>query len=81
MDYYIFECPNCSDLIIIYKNEFNCKIFRHGVYKINMEQINPHASEHECINLKNNDKIYGCGKPFKIMVNNDKVHIEQCHYV
>ena len=39
-DFYIFNCPNCDDEIIVQKNELNCKIFRHAIYKHNYEQVN-----------------------------------------
>lgn len=58
-------CPNCGEYIII--EQINCAIFRHGVYKHTMCQINPHAPKAECDELKEKDLIYGCGKPFRIV--------------
>ena len=72
----IINCPHCFQPIII--EELNCRIFRHGALKSNNEQINPHATEQECIYYKTNDLIYGCGKPFKI--NND-LQVEICDYI
>jgi hypothetical protein len=43
--YYVINCPHCDDPILIYKDEIACAIFRHGVYKLNNEQINAHASK------------------------------------
>ena len=31
-DYIIIECPHCKQSILVYKKEFNCKIFIHGVF-------------------------------------------------
>lgn len=47
---YIFICLHCNNEFIININDFNCKILRHGVYKNNLQQINPHASKEECKN-------------------------------
>ena len=35
----IVTCPHCNLLIFIFEKEYNCKIFRHGVYKNNISQI------------------------------------------
>jgi sarcosine oxidase delta subunit len=73
----IIICPYCNEIIII--EELNCCIFRHGVLKTNMEQINPHSSEEKCKYYINNNLIYGCGKPFKINV--DNLTVEKCDYI
>lgn len=78
MDYLIVECPHCFDQIIIYKNEINCRIFRHGIYKNTGMNMNPHENKNECDRLYANDEIYGCGKPFKLD-NDDKPVI--CEYI
>ena len=66
----IVTCPHCNLLIFIFEKEYNCKIFRHGVYKNNIsQQIDPHLSKEECDRLKKEDRIFGCGKPFKLMNN------------
>jgi hypothetical protein len=72
----IVTCPHCNIPIII--DELNCKIFRHGVFKNTNQQINPHASKIECDDYITNDLIYGCGKPFKIIDNNN---VEICDYI
>lgn len=60
------KCPHCNEYVII--EEINCAIFRHGILKKNMNQINQHLSKLECDKLKEKDLIYGCGKLFiKIM--------------
>jgi hypothetical protein len=75
----IVLCPHCNDPILI--DQLNCKIFRHGVLKNNSEQINPHSSKIECDNYVNNDLIYGCGKPFKIIELNNEYKVEICDYI
>ena len=66
MDYVIVECPHCFEPILIYTNEINCKIFLHGVLKSTNKQIDPHLSKFQCDLLASTEKIYGCGKPFKL---------------
>lgn len=76
----IIECPHCSDSILI--EQLNCKIFRHGIFKLTHEQINPHLSKLECDKLIFNNLIYGCGKPFRIKNdNNSKYEVEICDYI
>jgi len=79
IDSFHFFCPHddCRLLITVKKNMINCKIFRHGVYKENLEQINPHTKEEECQRLKQEDLIYGCGKPFYFDGNKLKI----CEYI
>lgn len=75
----IVICPHCKDYIII--KELNCCIFRHGIYKSSGEQMNPHANKNECDYLKEKDLIFGCGKPFKIIIDNENVILEICDYI
>ncbi len=65
----IVICPHCNDDIII--EEINCSIFRHAVIKTTLMQINPHSSKEICDKLLENNSIFGCGIPFKI-IKNDK---------
>lgn len=74
------ECPHCKSMIIINTKDFNCKIFRHGVYKNNNKQIDPHLNKTECDRLFNEKLIYGCGKPFKL-IDNSNYHAEICDYI
>jgi hypothetical protein len=62
----IIFCPHCNEPILIEK--LNCRIFRHGIFKENGLQIPPHSSKEDCDNLIENNKIFGCGKPFEIIV-------------
>jgi hypothetical protein len=76
----IVTCPHCNDLILI--EQLNCRIFRHGILKLNNTQINPHASKEECDYYINNDSIYGCGKPFKVLENeNNELTAVICEYI
>lgn len=77
-EYIIVNCPHCEDIIIIYKNEINCKIFRHGIYKNSKKQIDPHLSESKCKSLVKSKKVYGCCKPFKL---NHLNNAEICDYI
>jgi len=66
MDHLILHCPHCHEIIFILKCELNCRIFRHGLHKKNLQQIDPHLSKEKCDELILNDSIIGCGKPFRI---------------
>ena len=83
MENILVKCVHCEDLIIINKKDFNCKIFRHGVYKSNNEQIDPQFCKEECDRLFNEGLIYGCGKPFKLIIDKkeDKYGTEKCDYI
>ena len=74
-----FNCPHCNEIIFI--SQINCGIFRHGFFKNNLQQINPHATFEECENYINNNLIIGCGKPFKIINENNKYNIIICNYI
>lgn len=75
----ILVCPHCSEYIIIEK--LNCGIFRHGVLKVNGNQIDPHSSKQLCDNYVKYNLIYGCGRPFKIIFKDNKFKIEICDYI
>lgn len=81
--YFLVACPHCLATIQIYQHEVNCKIFRHGVYKATMQNMNPHASKQECDFLFMNGLIHGCGKPFQILLEPDLVscRVESCGYI
>lgn len=79
----IIQCPHCQEFVII--QELNCKIFRHGIYKNTGEQIPPHSPKEDCDRFVLENKIYGCGKPFKIVVlegqdNKNLWCVEICDY-
>ena len=48
---------------------------------INNEQINPHASKDICDALIEKKLIYGCGKPFQLIKNNNKLEAVICNYI
>ena len=72
-------CPHCQVQVIIL--EVNCQIFRHGVYKDNGEQLSPHASKEECDRAFVEGRIYGCGKPFRIDIVEEKWIASSCDYI
>ena len=80
-DYIIVSCPHCKDYIYINPKEFNCHIFRHGVYKKTNKQINPHMKKEQCDYLEKHNLIYGCGKPFQIVKSADKCIAIGCDYI
>ena len=80
-EYIIITCPHCGGIIQILKREFNCKIFRHGAFKNNGQQIHPHLPKKQCDILIENNLIFGCGKPYKIVEKNEKWIAEKCDYV
>jgi len=75
----VLICPHCKEYIVILK--INCAIFRHGILKQTCQQIDPHASEELCNYYAENDLIFGCGKPFKIIKKEDTYQIEICDYI
>lgn len=77
-DYYLFNCPHCDDMIQVQKNQVNCKIFRHAIYKSDYTQINPHSNLEECTRLKNSNLVFGCAKPFILDIPSMSVSI--CDY-
>jgi hypothetical protein len=76
---FLILCPHCNCYVIIL--EINCAIFRHGILKSNFQQISPHLSKDECGELILKDLIYGCGKPFRIIKNNEEYIGEICDYI
>jgi hypothetical protein len=76
----ILECPNCQDYFIVDEKEINCAIFRHAMFR-NGTMVNSHESKQNLEKLKSEDLIYGCGKPFKIVKQQDKYITEICDYI
>jgi hypothetical protein len=75
----IVRCPHCNEYIAI--EEVNCKIFRHGVFKNSGTQIDPHSPKNLCDYYVENNLIYGCGKPFLLVINNNIYTTEICNYI
>ena len=48
MDYIILDCPHCKEPVVVYIKELNCHIFRHGIYKKTLKQIDPHMKKEKC---------------------------------
>ena len=63
--------------IIVASNQINCKIFRHGIYKQNYDQIGSHERKELCDQLFKDGLIYGCGKPFTF----NGTTVEKCAYI
>jgi hypothetical protein len=63
--------------------EIRCQIFRCGVLKESGEQIHPHLKKEECDELVEKDLIYGCGKPFRIIYDNELMALKAviCDYI
>jgi hypothetical protein len=72
-------CPHCGDYVVI--EQVNCAIFRHGVFKSDMSQINPHLPKINCDELIEKKLIYGCGKPFRVIKENNSWTAIQCDYI
>ena len=79
-DFYVFICPNCNGEIIVLKKKLNCRIFRHAIYKNNYQQVNPHATFEQCKHLIENNLIFGCGKPFEVVEQNNSLVAVVCDY-
>ena len=75
----IVECPNCNEFIIIEK--LNCCIFRHAIFKETGIQIDPQSRKNICDQLFTDKLIFGCGKPFKIIIDGEKIKVEICEYI
>ena len=77
----IVNCPHCLELVLI--EQLNCCIFRHGVFKTNGTQICPHSSKEKCDHYIQHNLILGCGKPFKIIKNEDNNEYKAiiCEYI
>lgn len=75
----VVTCPHCQCSVII--EEINCQIFRHGIYKSNGEQMDPHTPKDKCDEAIVKDTIYGCGKPFRVEIQNDVLVAIECDYI
>jgi hypothetical protein len=71
MEFYQLQCPHCQGSVIVCPNELNCRIFRHGVYINNGNPIPPHSSKEECDRLFHQGLIMGCGRPFRVITQED----------
>lgn len=75
----IVICPHCQEFVEII--EINCAIFRHGIFKVSGQQIDPHSSKELCDKYIKDDQIFGCGKPFKVFLKDNILLVEICDYI
>jgi len=75
----VLICPNCKEYFLMKK--LNCGIFRHGIFIANRTQIDPHCPKDVCDYYTKNNLIYGCGKPFRVIIINNKFEAEICDYI
>lgn len=76
----IVKCPyeDCHTEILIYRNEINCRIFRHAVYAATGEQVPPHLDKQSCEDLLSKKLVWGCCRPFRL---NEQGLPEICDYL
>lgn len=75
----VVTCPICNEYIVIEK--LNCGIFRHGILKETGKQMDPHLCKEKCDELIEKGLIYGCGRPFQILHENDEWKVQCCDYI
>ena len=78
-EFWVFDCPYCGTSTIVHKREVNCIIFRCGVYKSTGQQINPHMPKVQCDQLVSTDAVYGCARPYRVLVSQKLV--QKCDYI
>lgn len=79
MTSFLVFCPHCNQGIEVIKR--NCCIFRCGIMKSDYKQIPPHLPKVECDKLAAEDKIYGCGKPFQLVLIEGEWKPVICEYI
>lgn len=75
----LVTCPHCQ--ITIEVIQLNCAIFRCGTFKTTGEQVPPHTPKSECDRLTEENRIWGCGKPFKVVSTPEGHRAESCDYI
>lgn len=81
LDLIIVKCPHCESYVTVLKNEINCAIFRHAIFKDTFIPIDPHSTLQECEKLLSENKIFGCAKPFQIKFINNIAIAFKCEYI
>jgi len=76
-----FLCPHCDQYAEVPKQQVNCRIFRHAVYKHNLRWINPHSSKELCDKLIDTEQVYGCAKPIRFRFTSTVNYVEICGYI
>jgi hypothetical protein len=74
---YFLRCPHCNGEIMVNEGEIACKIFRHGSFKVNGQQIPSHAPKDQCDYFVQHNLVWGCAKPFYF----DGQKLEICGYI
>ena len=81
MDLYL-ECPSCKQYFVVAREDLRCRIFRHAVFRDTLSPIPPHSSKTEIETYLSQNKIYGCGKPFRVLEKeNHEFYTEICDYL
>ena len=81
----VVECPHCKVPVLIEK--LNCCIFRHGIFKCSKKQIDAHTNKYLCDLYIEKDLIFGCGKPFRVIHNENSTNADDkfisiiCDYI
>lgn len=75
----VVVCPHCNGTVVV--EQLNCQIFRHGIFKRTGEQMNPHLKKEDCDSLFETGRIFGCGKPFKVVPKDDGYEAIVCDYI
>ena len=77
--FYTFKCPHCKILTQIFVHEIACNMFRHASQSTNWNSnIGPHTSKAIIDQLLVQNRLVGCGKPFRFMP--DRAFVEPCEY-
>ena len=74
---FLVACPNPACQMVIIVEQLNCCIFRCGVFKETFQQIPPHLSKIDCLDLIDRKLIYGCATPFRVINRT----AEKCDYI
>jgi hypothetical protein len=64
-DTFYFACPHCGQMCEVPRDLIRCTIFRHAVFKQNMQFVPPHAPKAECDRWIREGLVWGCGRPFR----------------
>ena len=63
----LVNCPHCQLPIQIMSNEINCAIFRHGTFKVNGKQMDPHTLKIYAIDMQKTVKFMGVVNHLKLV--------------
>lgn len=76
----LFTCPHCNEQFIVNKEDINCRIVRHFIFK-NGEPLNPHAPQEDCARVVREDLGYGCAKPSVLSYEGNNWVAKVCDYI